>query len=276
MRQNFKQAVVAITGAGSGIGEALALALAKQGCHLSLSDRDADRLAAVERACQACNPKIRVLATTVDVSDNDAVVAWADATAAYFPEVNVVINNAGVSLSASVESMAQADFEWLMNINFWGVVYGTTAFLPILKRAKWGHIVNISSLFGLISMPNQSAYNAAKFAVRGFSESLALELKSSQSSVSLTCVHPGGVKTNIVNDGRFFDQVGNDDSVDVQKQRFNSELAKTTADDAAKEIIRAIRRDQSRLLVGRDAKIIDVIQRLLPSGYKHLVLKLMP
>ena len=155
------------------------------------------------------------------------------------------------------------------------MVNGTKAFLPFLKQGSWGHVVNISSLFGLVSIPNQSAYNAAKFAVRGFSESLRIEMLLSNKSVQVSCVHPGGIKTNIANAGRFKNQVGTQESAEKQKKEFNDHLARTTATQAANIIIQGINKNKPRILVGTDAKLMDIIQRFIPSGYQNLVARFM-
>jgi short-subunit dehydrogenase len=187
--------------------------------------------------------------------------------------VNVIINNAGVALSASVEGTQKDDFEWLMDINFWGVVNGTRAFLPLLKQAPWGHVVNVSSLFGLVSLPNQSAYNAAKYAVRGYTESLRTEMLTEKNNVQVSCVHPGGIKTNIANKARHSDQVGRSISMEKQRELFNNRLARTTAEEAANIIIAGINKNKSRILVGTDAKALDLVQRFLPSSYQKLMAK---
>jgi NAD(P)-dependent dehydrogenase (short-subunit alcohol dehydrogenase family) len=174
--KDFSDRVAAITGAGSGIGRALANALARQGAHLALSDIDDTGLAETVAQCEGFG--VKITSEHVDVANRGAVYAWADAVVADHRGVNLIINNAGVALGASVESMSYEDFEWLMNINFWGVVYGTKAFLPHLKLSGEGHIVNLSSVFGLISVPSQSAYNAAKFAVRGFTDRCAWNSRS--------------------------------------------------------------------------------------------------
>ena len=206
MQRKFQQAVVATTGAGSGIGQALATQLAREGAHLALSDVNEAGLTSTRSLCEAFGGK--VLTQTVDVGKRAEIDAWVKQIIAEFGTVNVIINNAGVNLSASVEDMTQEDFEWVMDIDFWGVVHGCRAFLPHLKAAEWGHIVNLSSLFGLIGIPNQSAYNSAKFAVRGFSESLRMEMEMQGTNVGVTCIHPGGVNTNIVNNARFGAQIG--------------------------------------------------------------------
>ena len=198
--RDFKNRVAAITGAGSGIGRALANALARQGAHVALSDVDDTGLAETVAHCEGFG--VKITAAHVDVADRDAVYAWADGVVADHDRINLIINNAGVALGATVESMSYEDFEWLMNTNFWGVVYGTKAFLPYLKQSGEGHVVNLSSVFGLISVPSQSAYNAAKFAVRGFTDTLRMELEIEDTNVSVTTVHPGGIKTNIARNAR--------------------------------------------------------------------------
>ena len=266
----FANSVVAITGASSGIGKALALEISKQGGSVAISDMNADSLKQTASDCRAAGAK-GVLATTVDVSKRSQMQAWADEVQQHFGKVNVIINNAGVNLSACVEKMSYKDFEWVMDIDFWGVVYGSKSFLPHLKNSDWGHIVNISSLFGLIGIPNQSAYNAAKFAVRGFSESLRMELEMDGSNVGVSSVHPGGVKTNIVNSSVIKETLGRQVSPDDMKKQFSEQLARTTPEQAAKDILRGIEKNKPRVLVGMDARIGDRIQRLMPTGYQKLV-----
>jgi len=266
----FANSVVAITGASSGIGKALALEISKQGGSVAISDMNADSLEQTASDCRAAGAK-GVLATTVDVSKRSKMQAWADEVQQHFGKVNVIINNAGVNLSACVEKMSYKDFEWVMDIDFWGVVYGSKSFLPHLKNSDWGHIVNISSLFGLIGIPNQSAYNAAKFAVRGFSESLRMELEMDGSNVGVSSVHPGGVKTNIVNSSVIKETLGRQVSPDDMKKQFSEQLARTTPEQAAKDILRGIEKNKPRVLVGMDARIGDRIQRLMPTGYQKLV-----
>ncbi|MDX1696141.1 MAG: SDR family NAD(P)-dependent oxidoreductase, partial [Ketobacteraceae bacterium] len=199
--KNYRDKVAAITGAGSGIGRATALMLAEQGCHLALSDVDEKGL--LETASQVSG--VRCTHHIVDVADREAVYAWANQVFQEHGRINIIMNNAGVGLGDTVEQMKYEDFEWLMNINFWGVVYGTKAFLPYLKQSGEGHIINVSSVFGLIGVPTQSAYNAAKFAVRGFTESLREELEIEDACVSATSIHPGGIKTNIARNSRLGD-----------------------------------------------------------------------
>lgn len=262
--------VAAITGAGSGIGRALALALAKEGCELALSDVNEAGLQETAQQAQACG--VRVHVQKLDVADRDAVYQWADTVVSHFGKVNLIFNNAGVSLSETVESMGYDNFEWLMNINFWGVVYGTKAFLPYLKQSGDGHIINISSVFGIIGVPTQSAYNAAKFAVRGFTESLREEMAISGYPVQVTCVHPGGIKTNIVRSSRIGDvgKMGPSEKNKAAKQ-FDA-MARTSPEDAARIILDGVRNNVPRVLIGLDARVIDTVQRLLPTGYQKLLI----
>ncbi len=268
--KNFNGKVAAITGAGSGMGRELALQLAARGCHLSLSDVNEKGLA--ETVALLSGSKVKVTHARIDVADREAVFAWADATAREHGKVNLIFNNAGVALGATVEGMSYRDFEWLMNINFWGVVHGTKAFLPHLKASGEGHIINTSSVFGLIGVPSQSAYNAAKFAVRGFTESLRQELDIEACGVSATSVHPGGIKTNIAKAARMdasIQQLGMD--AKASSTEFEKNFI-TTAARAATIIIKAVESNKRRVLVGPDAYVVDLMARLLPSLYQRLVI----
>ena len=260
--QDFSGRVAAITGAASGIGRALAEQLADAGCHLALSDIDEAGLAETVSRCEGRG--VKVTATRVDVADRDAVIAWADQVVAEHGKVNLVCNNAGVAVGFSVESMSYDDLDWLLGINLGGVLNGTKAFLPHLKASGEGHIVNVSSVFGLIGVPTQSAYNAAKFGVRGFTEALRLELKIDRSPVSCTVVHPGGVNTNIVRSARMDAAAagGRDPVAGFEK------IARTSPEDAAAAILGAVRKDKRRVVIGRDGKLIDLISRL-PAGLYH-------
>jgi NAD(P)-dependent dehydrogenase (short-subunit alcohol dehydrogenase family) len=254
--------VAAITGAASGIGRALAEQLAAAGCHLALSDIDETALAETVTRCEGRG--VKVTSTRVDVADRDAVIAWAEQVVAEHGKVNLAFNNAGVAVGFTVEAMSYDDLDWLLGINLGGVLNGTKAFLPHLKASGEGHIVNVSSVFGLIGVPTQSAYNAAKFGVRGFTEALRIELKSERSPVSCTVVHPGGVKTNIVRSARMDASVsmGRDPVAGFEK------IARTTPDQAAAAILRAVQKDKRRVVIGRDGKAIDLISRL-PAGLYH-------
>ena len=258
--------VAAITGAGSGIGRATAVRLAREGCHVALSDVNEPTLAQTAEACRALG--VRVHTTRVDVARREEVHAWADTVARELGAVHLIINNAGVALGATLEDTRYEDFEWLMNINFWGVVYGTKAFLPHLRAAGEGHIVNVSSIFGLISVPTQGAYNAAKFAVRGFTEALRQELEVDAPGIGVTCVHPGGIKTNIARDSRVTLRpgwVGPQDSHEFDKPFYTSHER-----DAA-DILYAILQNRRRQLIGGDAVLVDVLQRLMPTFYQRLL-----
>ncbi|MCK5769134.1 SDR family NAD(P)-dependent oxidoreductase [Algiphilus sp.] len=272
--KHFDDRVAAVTGAASGIGRELAVALAGHGCHLAISDVNEAGLAETAALAQRAGA-VRVTTQRLDVADREAVFAWADAVAAEHGQVNLIFNNAGVGLGATVEHMAIADFEWLMGINFWGVVHGTQAFLPHLRATGDGHVINISSLFGLLSVPSQSAYNAAKFAVRGFTESLRQELDMLDCGVSSTTVHPGGIKTAISRNARM-DRSLRDLGMDEETagRDFEKNFI-TSADKAARIILRAVRRDRRRVLVGPDAVLLDKVQRLFPTLYQRLTPVLM-
>lgn len=268
--KDFRNKVAAITGAASGMGRTLALELARRGCHLSLSDVNERGLA--ETASMAVALGVKVTTAKVNVADFEAMTAWADDTARTHGKVNLVFNNAGVALGAFCESVSRKDFEWIMGINFWGVVNGTQAFLPHLKRAGEGHIVNTSSLFGLLATPTQGTYNASKFAVRGYTEALRQELDMMKCGVSATCVHPGGIRTNIARDAKM------DASIDkatggkseVARAKFDKLLNATSAESAALQILRAVEGNQRRVLVGMDAKFLDKLVRVLGSAYQPL------
>jgi butyryl-CoA dehydrogenase len=267
--KDFNGRVAAITGAGSGIGRALADALARRGAHLALSDIDDVGLAETVARCEGRG--VKLTSQHLDVADRDAVYEWAGTAVADHGRVNLVINNAGVALGATVESMSYEDFEWLISINFWGVVYGTKAFLPHLKESGEGHIVNLSSVFGLISVPSQSAYNAAKFAVRGFSETLRMELEIEGAPVSVTTVHPGGIKTNIARNART-DRSVSAIAGDTDKALADFERAFITSPEkAARQILAAVRRDRRRALIGPDAKVIDLVSRLPAALYQTVL-----
>lgn len=267
--KEFSGKVAAITGAGSGIGQATAIALAREGCHLAIADINEKGLE--DSMARLAGYPVRISKHIVDVSDREAMYRFAEDTVSEHGKANLIMNNAGVGLGESVENMSYENFEWLMNINFWGVVYGTKAFLPHLKQAGEGHVVNISSVFGIIGVPTQSAYNAAKFAVRGFTESLREELELVPCGVSATCVHPGGVKTNIARDSRMGDM--GQMSLGTQEEVANlfEKIAMTTPEVAARTILAGVRRNQRRVLVGADAVVLDSAQRLMPTGYQRFL-----
>jgi short-subunit dehydrogenase len=268
--KNFKNKVAAITGAASGMGRTLALDLAGRGCHLALSDVNAKGLA--ETAQLATKLGVKVTTAQVNVADRDQMYAWAAQVVRDHGKVNLIFNNAGVALGATVETVKPEDFEWIMGINFWGVVWGTQAFLPHLKASGEGHVINTSSLFGLLAVPTQGTYNASKFAVRGLTEALRQELDMEQCGVSATCVHPGGIRTNIAMAARIdpaMAALGGGD-VEAARKRFDKLLNTTTAESAARQILRAVERNQRRVLVGPDAKFLDKVVRLFGSWYQPL------
>jgi NAD(P)-dependent dehydrogenase (short-subunit alcohol dehydrogenase family) len=271
--KSVQNKVAAITGAGSGIGRAIAAELARRGCHLALSDISEQGLA--ETAEMVSAHGIRVTTRRLDVSERDEVYDWAQQVVDEHGAVNLLFNNAGVALSATLESVKLEDFEWIMGINFWGVVYGTQAFLPHLKASGDGHIVNISSLFGLIAVPEQGPYNASKFAVRGYTEALRMELELEGAPVSATCVHPGGIATNIAFSARIDADLlkSRGMSADEARRMSNKLLQRTSPRSAAQQILRAVERNARRVLVGPDAKILDKIVRLLGSWYQPLMLR---
>jgi NAD(P)-dependent dehydrogenase (short-subunit alcohol dehydrogenase family) len=268
--KSFEGRVAAITGAGSGIGRALALGLAARQCHLALSDVNAARLEDTARLATWAQPELKITTAVLDVSQRDAMHGWAADVARDHGKVNLIFNNAGVALSATVDGMTYEDFEWIININFWGVANGTKAFLPYLKASGEGHVVNISSVFGLAGIPGQSAYNASKFAVRGFTEALRQELDLARWPVSATCVHPGGIKTNIARAARTSPsvrEIGLDDCDNGEKAE---KLFNTTPDRAAEVILRGVLRNKRRVLIGGDAQLLDKVQRLFPTSYHVL------
>ncbi len=271
--KTFAGKVAAITGAASGIGRALALELAKEKCDLALSDVGEKGLDETVRL--AADQSVKVTKERVDVSRRDEVHAWADRVAKEHGKVNLVFNNAGVALGATLEDVRYEDFEWIVGINFWGVVHGTKAFLPHLRASGDGHVVNLSSVFGIISVPTQGCYNATKFAVRGFTEALREELDMTGDGVSATCVHPGGIRTNIARAARIDESttkiVGKD--VETARAAFDSFFL-TSPEAAARAILRGVRRNARRVLIGVDARAIDLMQRLLPTAYQALVTKM--
>jgi short-subunit dehydrogenase len=261
----------AVTGAASGIGRALALELAARGCDLALADRDEAGLQQV--AAEIARDGKRKLSThRLDVGEPGQIQEYASAATSAHPSLNIVINNAGVALLGQFSEIDQAQMDWLFNINFWGTVHGTRAFLPHLARQPAAHIVNLSSIFGIIAPPGQTAYCAAKFAVRGFSESLRHELAMANSSVRLSVVHPGGVSTNIARNSRTGSGVTDNARRAQAIDRFDA-VAKTTPAAAALRIIQGIEKNQPRILIGNDARFMDLLQRFRPATYWAVLAK---
>jgi NADP-dependent 3-hydroxy acid dehydrogenase YdfG len=263
--EGFAGKVAAVTGAGSGIGQALALELARSGAALAISDVDTEGLAHTEEQLRAIGAPVK--ADRLDVTEREAFQIYADQINEHFGKVNQIYNNAGIAFTGDVEISQFKDFERVMDVDFWGVVNGTKAFLPHLIASGDGHIINVSSLLGLMSMPGQAAYNSAKFAVRGFTEALRQEMMLNGHPVKVTAVHPGGVKTAIARNGTAAD------GVDVERQAkfFDKRLASTTPQRAAQIILDAVRKNKARVLVGPDAKVLDVVVRLTGSGYQRLL-----
>ena len=272
--KTFNNRVAAITGAGSGIGRAIAENLADAGCHLALSDINEAGLDETAATLRTRTKGVRITTRALDVADRDAVYRWADDVAKDHSRINLIFNNAGVSVGSSVEEVGYEDFGWLMNINFWGVVYGSKAFLPHLERAGEGHIVNISSAAGLMSFPMQGAYSAAKFAVRGFSDALRQELDIKRSCVSVSGVYPGSVKTGLLSTARMDDSFI--DSFASSREKIADQFVKrsfTTPEKAAKIILTGVKKNARRILVGPDAKVIDTVQRIFPALYQHVMVQ---
>src|SRR3954453_5552375 len=266
--KSFDDKVVAITGAGSGIGRALSLNLARQGALLAISDVDDAGLAETVDLVKAAGAR-EVRSDHLDVADRATFAAYAASVAEQLGRVNVVVNNAGVALAGDVEDLAYSDMDWIIGINFWGVVHGTKEFLPHLIASGDGHLVNISSLFGLISMPGQSMYNAAKYAVRGMSEALREEMLVAGYPVGVTVVHPGGIKTAIARNAR----VSAKEDKERTARLFDEKLAKMTPERAAEIIVKGVLHDKARVLVGLDAHAVPHLAKLTGSRYQDIVAK---
>ena len=261
--------VVVITGAGSGIGRALALRSARAGALLALSDWDRDGLAeTVALAEQAGATKVRQ--DVVDVSDRAAVAAWAAGVVEELGRVNLVVNNAGVSATGDFSDLTYDDLDWIVGINFWGVVHGSKEFLPHLVASGDGALVNISSLFGLVSVPGQSAYNATKYAVRGLTEAIREEMLVNRHPVTVTCVHPGGIRTGISRHGR---KAAGLDAARIDAL-FDKKLAKMSPDRAAEIILDGALAGKPRVLVGLDAHLIHQFGRIAGARYQDVVARL--
>ncbi|MGW4335577.1 SDR family NAD(P)-dependent oxidoreductase [Rhodococcus koreensis] len=261
----FAGKVVVITGAGSGIGRALALDLARRGARLAISDMDTVGLAEAARQAEALGAEVK--SDHLDVTQREAVLAYADEVRAHFGKINQVYNNAGIAYHGEFEKSEFKDIEKIMDVDFWGVVNGTKAFLPHLIASGDGHVVNVSSLFGLLSMPGQSAYNSAKFAVRGFTESLRQEMLIAKHPVKVTCVHPGGIKTAIARNAT----AGPGEDLDTFAKFFDQKLARTTPEAAAETIVTGVRKGKARVLIGADAKFLDAWVRLVGPSYQRVV-----
>ena len=257
--------VVVITGAGSGIGRALAVETAGRGSLLALSDVDEAGLAETVDLAKAAGAR-QVRNDRLDVADRAAFASYATAVTGHFGRVNVVVNNAGVALSGDLSELSYDDMEWIVGVNFWGVVHGTKEFLPHLIASGDGHVVNLSSLFGLVSMPGQSAYNATKYAVRGLTEALREEMLAARHPVGVTAVHPGGIKTAIARNARAAD---GEDPAELARF-FDEKLARMTPEKAAKVIVKGVLKDKARVLVGVDAHAVHHFAKLMGSRYQDV------
>jgi short-subunit dehydrogenase len=259
--------VAVVTGAGSGIGRALAQQLAAAGSGLAIADIDENGLA--ETAASVTAKQAALSTHVLDVSDEAAVRGFAEDVAARHGRVTLLINNAGVALHGTFEELSLDDLRWLMGINFWGVVYGVTYFLPILKKQTRAHIVNLSSVFGIIAPAGQSAYSASKFAVRGFTEALRHELEGT--TVSVSCVHPGGIHTPIAKRARLGAHAS--ESKRQAAIDYFEKVTPTSPEAAAARILKGVEKREPRILIGRDARQIDIVQRLRPAAYWKMMAK---
>jgi NADP-dependent 3-hydroxy acid dehydrogenase YdfG len=263
--EGFAGKVAVVTGAGSGIGQALAIELGRSGAKLAISDVDTEGLAVTEERLKAIGAEVKT--DRLDVTEREAFLLYADAVKEHFGKVNQIYNNAGIAFSGDVEVSQFKDIERVMDVDYWGVVNGTKAFLPHLIASGDGHVVNVSSLFGIFSVPGQAAYNSAKFAVRGFTEALRQEMIVAGHPVKVTCVHPGGIKTGIARNMVTVDGLDKDELA----KYFDKRLASTSAQKAARIILDGVRRNKARVLVGNDAKALDLLARATGSGYQRVV-----
>jgi len=266
--QGFAGKVAVVTGAGSGIGQALAIELARSGASVAISDVDVDGLAATERQLIAMGANVK--SDRLDVTERERFLMYADEVKDHFGKVNQIYNNAGIAYSGDVEVSPFKDIERVMDVDYWGVVNGTKAFLPHLIASGDGHVVNISSVFGLFAVPGQAAYNSAKFAVRGFTEALRQEMILANHPVKVTTVHPGGIQTAIARNATAAEGL---DQASLA-QAFDTKMARTSPEKAAQIILEGVAKNRARVLVGTDAKILDAVVRITGSGYQRILIEL--
>ena len=261
----LKGRTAVVTGAAGGIGRAIAVSLARRGCHLALADIDDAALARTAAAIAGnhAQDKIRISRHHLDVSDRAAVSALPTQVTAEHGRVDVLVNNAGVAVGGTFLEVAESDFDWLFGINFWGVVQTTRAFLPLLQKSEEARLVNISSLYGLIAPPGQTAYCASKFAVRGFSESLRHELAGTR--IGVTVVHPGGVATSIAKNARQPSSLSEEEA--ARRRKFFDSFLTMPPEIAGEIIVRGVENRKPRILVGSDAKYAALLERLVPVTY---------
>ena len=267
--QGFAGKVAVVTGAGSGIGQALAVELARSGAKLAISDVDTQGLARTEERLTVIGAPVK--ADRLDVTERERFLTYADEVKDHFGVVNQIYNNAGIAFTGDIEITQFKDIERVMDVDYWGVVNGTKAFLPHLIASGDGHVINVSSVFGLFSVPGQAAYNSAKFAVRGFTEALRQEMMLAGRPVKVTTVHPGGIKTAIARNAFCADGVNRDELAEF----FDKRLASTTPPRAARIILDGVRKNKARVLVGPDAKMLDALIRVTGSGYQRIVVPLL-
>lgn len=262
--QGFAGKVAVVTGAGSGIGQALAIELARSGASVAISDVNVEGLAETEQRIKAIGAQVKC--DRLDVTEREAFLLYADEVKNHFGKVNQIYNNAGIAFTGDIEVSQFKDIERVMDVDFWGVVNGTKAFLPHLIASGDGHVVNVSSVFGLFSVPGQGAYNAAKFAVRGFTEALNQEMAAAGHPVKVTTVHPGGIKTAIARNATAAEGLEPQELAKL----FDKKLAKTSPETAAKVILEGVRKNKARVLIGNDAKALDVVIRVVGPHYQRL------
>jgi NADP-dependent 3-hydroxy acid dehydrogenase YdfG len=267
--EGFAGKVAVVTGAGSGIGQALALELGRSGAKVAISDIDLEGLAQTEEQLKAIGTPVKT--DRLNVTEREAFVAYADAVNDHFGKVNHIYNNAGIAFTGDIEVSQFKDIERVMDVDYWGVVNGTKAFLPYLIASGDGHVINVSSIFGLFAVPGQAAYNSAKFAVRGFTEALRQEMVLAGHPVGVTTVHPGGIKTAIARNATAAEGLDAGELASL----FDKRMANTSPQRAARIILEAVRKNKARVLVGPDAKALDLMVRLTGSGYQGLFLPVM-
>ncbi len=264
--KNFTDKICVVTGAGSGIGRATAYALGKQGAQLILTDINGKNVKATATTIKEQGGKAD--AHIIDAADRDAAFALADKVKKKYGGADFILNNAGVVNVGEVQRLTMDDFNFVMDIDFWGVVHGTQAFLPHMLEKNSGHIANISSVFGLIGVPRQAAYNSAKFAVLGFTEALRHDL--AETNIGVSCIHPGGIDTNIARNARLIQEEDTEETRAEFAANFK-EVAKTTPDKAAQVILKGVRKNKARILIGADAYFIEWIVRLFPTRYNKVL-----
>ncbi|MEZ0341843.1 SDR family NAD(P)-dependent oxidoreductase [Mycobacterium sp. pV006] len=267
--EGFAGKVAVVTGAGSGIGRALALALGRSGAKLAICDVDTEGLAETARQLEALGAEVK--SDRLDVTERAAFEAYADDVVKHFGKVNQIYNNAGIAYTGDIEVTHFKDLERVFDVDYWGVVNGSKIFLPHLIASGDGHIVNISSVFGLLGMPGQAPYCAAKFAVRGFTEALSQEMALAGHPVKVTCVHPGGIKTGIARNMTAADGL---DPKELAHE-FDTQMARTTPEEAARVILDGVRRRKRRVLIGNDARAFEAVTRITGSGIQRILPKIL-